>query len=360
MGSIYKNAIGISVFGESHGPGIGGVLDGFPSGLKVDMEHVLWLMNRRKPGKNKLSTSRKESDVPEILSGIFEGYTTGAPISFIIRNNNTKSKDYSSLKHTPRPSHGDYTGYKKYKGFGDYRGGGHFSGRLTAPIVFMGALCEELLMEKGIYIVSKIDSIGDFKDDDITNFDIESIRKFRNQEIQIKSQKVESDVRNLIERCRVKGDSIGGSIKTYILGVKAGIGNPMFDTIEGNLAKLLFAVPGVKAVEFGLGTEYRFAHGSQVNDEYYLDGEEVKTYSNYNGGILGGITTGMAIEHKVTIKPTPSIFKEQRTVDLEKMENTSQKIEGRHDPCIVPRAVPVIESISAISLVDILLEAGEL
>lgn len=359
MGSIYKNAIGVSVFGESHGEAIGGVLDGFPSGLKIDMEHVTWLMNRRKPGKSKLSTSRKESDIPEILSGIFEGYTTGAPISFIIRNNNTRPKDYSKLKYTPRPSHGDYTGYKKYNGFNDYRGGGHFSGRLTAPIVFMGALCEQLLKTKGISIVSKINSVGEFEDEKIIGFDTESIKEFRNKELPIQSKKIETNIRDLIEYCRVHGDSIGGTIKTYILGVKPGIGNPIFDTIEGNLAKLLFSVPGVKAVEFGLGREYSMSKASQVNDEYYIDGDKVKTYTNYNGGVLGGITTGMAIEHTVTVKPTPSIFKEQRTVDLEKMENTNQLLKGRHDPCIVPRAIPVIESISAISLVDILLEAGE-
>lgn len=360
MGSIYKNGIGISIFGESHGEAIGGVLDGFPAGLKIDYEHIRWLMNRRRPGKNKMSTKRVEADTPEILSGVFNGYTTGTPISFIIRNSNQNSKDYSKLKDFPRPSHGDYTGYVKYNGFNDYRGGGHFSGRLTAAIVFIGSLCEQLLKNKGIEILSKVSNIGRIKDDDIIDLSIIDSYSIRNMEIPLLNEEVKGEIYELINKTRENGDSIGGRVKTYVSGIKAGIGDPIFDTVEGQLSKLLFSIPGVKGVEFGLGNAFGESYASEVNDELYIENDKIKTYTNNNGGINGGITNGMPIEFLVTMKPTPSIFKKQRTVDLVKKENTVLEIEGRHDPCIVLRAIPVIESISSIAIVDLLVKAGEL
>ncbi|MCT4631779.1 MAG: chorismate synthase [Firmicutes bacterium] len=360
MGSIYKNGIGVSIFGESHGEAIGGVIDGFPSGVEIDMDHILWLMDRRRPGKNKMSTTRKETDIPRILSGVFNGFTTGTPISFVIENNNKKSKDYSKLMNTPRPSHGDYSGLIKYKGFNDYRGGGHFSGRLTAPIVFIGALCEQVLNSNGIKVFSKVESIGGIYDTDIESLDAFDIRKLRNKKLPLLSDEIGKKIEESIEEVRKQGDSIGGSVKTYIVGLKAGLGNPIFDNIEGHLARLLFSVPGIKSVEFGLGKDFARSKGSEVNDEFYYENGIVKTYTNNNGGINGGISNGMPIVHTVAMKPTPSIFKNQRTVDLKTGENVDLQIEGRHDPCIVPRAIPVIEAISSIGILDLLVKEGEL
>ena len=300
-------------------------------------------MRRRAPGKNNLSTARKESDVPEILSGYFEGKTTGTPLCAIIRNSDNKSKDYSKIKDVMRPGHGDYPGFVKYKGFNDYRGGGHFSGRITAPLVFAGAICKQILRKSGIEIVAHIKSIGDMED-----------KSFLDCEFPLIKKNLEEKMKNEILSARKEGDSVGGIIECMVLGIKAGIGSPFFDSVESTLAHLIFSVPAVKGVEFGMGFDISKMKGSKSNDEYYLKEGKVKTKTNNNGGIIGGITNGMPIIFRVAIKPTPSVYKEQNSINISTMEETTLQIEGRHDPCIVQRAVPVIEGVSAVGILDLI------
>ena len=352
---MWGNNIKLSIFGESHGNAIGINIDNLPCGFSIDMYEVMREMRRRLPGKSKLSTSRKEDDNPEILSGYFEGKTTGTPLCAIIRNNDNKSKDYSKLKNTMRPGHGDYTGYVKYKGFNDYRGGGHFSGRITAPLVFAGAICKQILRSKGIEIVAHIKSVGTVEDESFLDINLNNniLEKLKNEEIPVINADLKENIKDEILTVRQEGDSIGGSIECAVLGIDAGFGSPFFDSVESTLAHLMFSVPAVKGIEFGKGFDLCKMKGSQANDEYYLEGEKIRARSNNNGGILGGITNGMPIVFKVAIKPTPSIYKEQNTINVESMEETVLKIEGRHDPCIVQRAVPVIESVAAIGILDI-------
>jgi chorismate synthase len=313
-------------------------------------------MARRAPGKSSLSTPRKESDIPEILSGYFEGKTTGAPLCAIIRNSNTKSKDYSKLKDVMRPGHADYTGAVRYKGFNDYRGGGHFSGRITAPLVFAGAICKQILEVKGIIVSAHINSIGKIKDCSFLESDIsdELLNSFKEKELPLINTKLEDEMRQEILSARSSGDSIGGTIECAILGVSPGIGDPFFDSVESTLAHLMFSVPAVKGIEFGKGFDISKMRGSEANDEYYLENGNIKTKTNNNGGILGGITNGMPIIFNVAIKPTASIFKEQNTVNIVTMEETTLCIEGRHDPCIVQRALPVIEAVAAIGITELM------
>ena len=313
-------------------------------------------MARRAPGKSSLSTPRKESDIPEILSGYFEGKTTGTPLCAIIRNSNTKSKDYSKLKDVMRPGHADYTGAVRYKGFNDYRGGGHFSGRITAPLVFAGAICKQILEVKGIIVSAHINSIGKIKDCSFLESDIsdELLNSFKENELPLINTKLEDEMRQEILSTRSSGDSIGGTIECAILGVSPGIGDPFFDSVESTLAHLMFSVPAVKGIEFGKGFDISKMRGSEANDEYYLENGNIKTKTNNNGGILGGITNGMPIIFNVAIKPTASIFKEQNTVNIVTMEETTLCIEGRHDPCIVQRALPVIEAVAAIGITELM------
>ena len=356
MSGMWGNNIKLSIFGESHGNAIGINIDNLPCGFSIDMDEVMREMKRRLPGKSKLSTSRKEDDIPEILSGYFEGKTTGTPLCAIIRNNDNKSKDYSKLKNTMRPGHGDYTGYVKYKGFNDYRGGGHFSGRITAPVVFAGAICKQILRSKGIEIVAHIKSVGTVEDESFLDINLNNniLEKLKNEEIPVINGNLKENIKDEILTARQEGDSIGGSIECAVLGIDAGFGSPFFDSVESTLAHLIFSVPAVKGIEFGKGFDLCKMKGSQANDEYYLEGEKIRTRSNNNGGILGGITSGMPIVFNVAIKPTPSIYKEQNTINVDKMEETVLKIEGRHDPCIVQRAVPVIEAVAAIGILDII------
>ena len=286
MSSSIGDNIKISVFGESHGEAIGCVIDGLPSGVKLDTDKIYKDMSRRAPGKDKTATPRLEKDIPHILSGVLDGVTTGAPLAMVIENTNTKSGDYSNLMTVPRPSHSDYPAYVKYNGFNDIRGGGHFSGRLTAPIVFAGAVAKQILAEKGIPV---------------------------------------------------------------------GVGANNFDTVESKLASLLFGIPAVKGVQFGLGFDFADKNASNVNDEYEIKDGKVATLSNNNGGVLGGMTDGAPIVVSVAIKPTPSIASKQRSVNLQTMENAELEIKGRHDPCIVPRAVPVVEAAVAIGLLDLMM-----
>ncbi len=356
MSGMWGSKIKLSIFGESHGNAIGITIDGLPAGFSIDMDKIMMEMARRAPGKSSLSTPRKESDIPEILSGYFEGKTTGTPLCAIIRNSNTKSKDYSKLKDVMRPGHADYTGAIRYKGFNDYRGGGHFSGRITAPLVFAGAICKQILEVKGIIVSAHINSIGKIKDCSFLESDIsdELLNSFKEKELPLINTKLEDEMRQEILRARSSGDSIGGTIECAILGVSPGIGDPFFDSVESTLAHLMFSVPAVKGIEFGKGFDISKMRGSEANDEYYLENGNIKTKTNNNGGILGGITNGMPIIFNVAIKPTASIFKEQNTVNIVTMEETTLCIEGRHDPCIVQRALPVIEAVAAIGITELM------
>ena len=356
MSGMWGSKIKLSIFGESHGNAIGITIDGLPAGFSIDMDKIMMEMARRAPGKSSLSTPRKESDIPEILSGYFEGKTTGTPLCAIIRNSNTKSKDYSKLKDVMRPGHADYTGAIRYKGFNDYRGGGHFSGRITAPLVFAGAICKQILEVKGIIVSAHINSIGKIKDCSFLESDIsdELLNSFKEKELPLINTKLEDEMRQEILRARSSGDSIGGTIECAILGVSPGIGDPFFDSVESTLAHLMFSVPAVKGIEFGKGFDISKMRGSEANDEYYLENGNIKTKTNNNGGILGGITNGMPIIFNVAIKPTASIFKEQNAVNIVTMEETTLCIEGRHDPCILQRALPVIEAVAAIGITELM------
>lgn len=356
MNGVWGNNLQVSIFGESHGVAIGINISGLTPGLEINMDKVIMEMERRAPGKSKLSTARKEGDVPEILSGIFEGKTTGAPLCAIIRNSDTRSKDYGNLKDLMRPGHADYPGKIKYMGFNDYRGGGHFSGRITAPLVFAGAICKQVLEEKGIFIGAHISSIGNIEDDsfDYVNINKEELLALKNNELPLLNKSLEEEMRKCIIDAKLQGDSVGGTIECAVIGIDAGVGNPFFDSVESTLAHLMFSVPAVKGIEFGKGFEMSKGNGSEYNDEYYYNGENINTKTNNNGGVLGGITNGMPIIFKTAIKPTSSILKPQKTVDINKKEDAVLQVQGRHDPCIAQRAVPVIEAVTAIGLLDLI------
>ena len=355
MSSTYGEKIKISVFGESHGNGIGVVIDGLPAGAEIDMDGVLAQMKRRAPGRDKTATPRKESDLPEVLSGMLGSTLTGAPLCAVIRNTNTKSGDYSNLLECPRPGHSDYTAFIKYGGANDIRGGGHFSGRITAPLVFAGAICRQLLEKRGIKIAAHIKSIGGVNDKafEPTEISDKLIDRLNSSSFALIDEDREEAMRTEVESARKSLDSIGGTIECAVTGLTPGIGEPMFDGVEGVIAKAVFGVPAVKGIEFGKGFELAKMRGSQSNDPFvYMDGRVV-TETNNCGGILGGITNGMPVIFTAAIKPTPSIAQKQRTVNLETGENTEREIRVRHDPCIVPRAVPVIEAVTAIALINL-------
>lgn len=358
MSGIWGNKLKISIFGESHGVGIGITIDGLPCGVEIDFEKILKEMARRAPGKSKISTARKEGDNPEILSGFFEGKTTGTPLCAVIRNKDQHSKDYGKLKDLMRPGHADYPGFVRYKGFNDYRGGGHFSGRITAPLVFAGAVCKQVLDTKGITIGAHIKSIGEVYDKSFDEIEItkEILDDLKENEFPLLCTENGDLMRNAILEARNEGDSVGGTIECTVIGMDAGIGNPFFDSVESTISHLMFSVPAVKGIEFGRGFEMSRLRGSQCNDEYYYDGDKVKTYTNNNGGITGGITNGMPILFKVGIKPTSSIYKKQRTIDITEKKESELVIKGRHDPCIVQRAVPVVEAVTAIGILDLVLD----
>ncbi len=354
MSSMTGNKIKISVFGQSHSKGLGVVIDGLPAGKKIDMEKVQKFMQRRAPGRNSLSTQRKEADAPEILSGFVNGVTCGAPLCAVIHNTNQHSADYNNIMDTPRPSHADFSGNIRYNGFNDVSGGGHFSGRLTAPLCFAGAVCMQILDDMGIEIQAHIQKIKNVYDDKI---DFVNIGKWNTAE---KDFPVINDEKgmlmiNEIEKARENGDSVGGVIECAVTGVKAGCGDPMFDGVENGLAKNIFGIPAVKGVEFGNGFDATDLYGSENNDDFCIVDGEIKTVTNNAGGINGGITNGMPIVFRTAIKPTPSIYKEQNSVSLANKTEQKLQIQGRHDPCIVQRAVPVVEAVTAFTILDIIL-----
>ena len=352
MKNTFGNNITITLFGESHGEAIGCVLDGIAPGIEIDEDFIASQMEKRK-GINSISTPRREEDKVRILSGVFEGRTTGTPVALIIENQSQHSKDYSDTKDLARPSHADYTAQCKYHGYQDYRGGGHFSGRITAPIVAAGAVCLKALEKKGIVIGTHISSCAGIKDRDFDNL-AEDIALLKDKEMPVLCEKAEKEIIEAIEEARSEGDSFGGTLTTAVIGMPAGVGEPWFDTVEGVLAHALFSIPAIKGVEFGLGFGFADEKGSSANDEFFMIDGRVQTKTNNNGGINGGITNGMPIVFSCAVKPTPSIFKKQNTVDFIKNEDALLEIKGRHDPAIIHRARVVVDSITAITLCDML------
>ena len=356
MSATYGNLFKITIFGESHSNAIGVVLDGLPSGIEIDFDKVNEEMARRAPGKNKLSTPRAEGDIPQIQSGIFSGKTTGTPVCAVISNTNTRSQDYQP--EILRPSHADYSGKMRYHGFNDYRGGGHFSGRLTAPLVFAGAVAKQVLKKEQIEVFTHIKNIGSVCDAelDYTMPDVDLLRKIKTETLPLLDPSKTQAMENEILAAKSEADSVGGSVEAVVLGLKPGIGSPFFESVESRIAQILFSVPAVKAVEFGIGTSFSAMYGSEANDPFQILNGEIRTKTNHNGGINGGITNGMPVVVTATIKPTPSIGKPQNTVNIDEMKETVYRTHGRHDPCIVQRAVPVIEAALSVAVLDMLLE----
>lgn len=357
MSSVIGDKIKLSIFGESHGEAIGCVIDGLPAGIKIDMNAVYKDMQRRAPGKDKTATPRLEKDIPHILSGMLDNVTTGAPLAMVIENTNTKSGDYSNLMTVPRPGHSDYPAYVKYGGNNDIRGGGHFSGRLTAPLVFAGSVAKQILSQKGVTIGAHIKQIGSVCDavSDLNKTDKSLLDTLSSSTFSLIDETREQAMRDEIEKARLSLDSVGGIIECFAVGLPVGLGGNMFDTVEGKLASILFGVPAVKGVEFGIGFGFADKRASEVNDQYEIKNGRVATLSNNNGGVLGGMTDGAPLSVSVAIKPTPSIAKKQKSVNLLTMENAELEIHGRHDPCIVVRAVPVIECAVALGLLDLMM-----
>ena len=353
MSSTYGENLKLSIFGQSHGPAIGMTLDGIPAGLPVDTEKLQTFLNRRAPGQNSWSTPRKEEDAPEFLAGILDGYTCGAPIAAVIHNKNTRSGDYENLKSCPRPGHADYTAQIKYGGFQDAAGGGHFSGRLTAPLCIAGGLCKQWLEELGIRIGAHILAIGECGDQyfDPMDPEIESV----DPDFPVLDPEAGKAMREWIAQARAAGDSVGGIVECAVTGLPAGIGEPMFGGVESKIAQIVYGIPAVKGLEFGIGFDCACVPGSSSNDDFTILDGKIVTETNNAGGILGGITNGMPLIFTTAIKATPSIACAQKSVHLGALEEMELHIKGRHDPCIVPRAVPVVEAAAAIAIYDLLL-----
>ena len=326
MGSCYGNNIKMCIFGESHGKAVGVTLDGIPAGNKIDVEELQNFLDRRAPGKSRITTGRKEEDIPEFISGINKGFTNGTPITAIIKNKDQRSKDYEEIREMPRPGHCDYTAHMKYRGYEDITGGGHFSGRLTAPLCVAGGICIQILEKEGIRLTAKLEEAGGEKE----------------------------NPEKAIERALEAGDSVGGIVSCSVTGVPEGVGEPIFDGIENKVASVIFGIPGVKGIEFGSGFAGTKLMGSENNDAFVLKDGKIETKTNNCGGILAGMSTGGNIEFKVAFKPTPSISKPQKTVNFITGKEEIIKITGRHDPCIALRAVPVVEAATAIAILDLL------
>lgn len=354
--SSMGNKVKIDIFGASHAECIGMTLTGIPAGEKIDLDELYYFMRRRAPGRNATSTARKEADKPIFLSGIEDGVTTGEEIKAIIKNTNQHSTDYDKLKFTPRPSHADYGAYVKYGGECDMRGGGPFSGRLTAPLCIGGGIAKQILARRGIDVGAHIFSVAHIKD---TPFDPVAPRKITapgNKDFPTISDEAGTNMRIMILNAKEAGDSVGGVVECAVTGLSAGYGGPLFDGVEGKISYALFGIPAVKGVEFGSGFESTMMLGSNHNDAFVYKNGRVVTETNNAGGIIGGITSGMPLIVRAAFKPTPSIAKEQRTVNLETKENITLTIGGRHDPCVVARAVPAVEAAVALTILDLIEE----
>ncbi len=342
-----------TVFGESHGEAVGVVLTGVPAGLELDLDALQAELSRRAPGSSPLSTARQEKDAVRLLSGFFEGKTTGTPLTMLIENTDQHSNDYTSIRYTPRPSHGDYAGFVASHGSLDYRGGGHFSGRLTAPLVAAGAVAKQLLAQKGVWVGSHISCIYGVNDAPLSS--PEELQAIPAKSFPVLDDGKGEEMRKAILEAKGDLDSVGGSIECAVVGLPAGLGAPDFGcNAEGIFSQYLFAIPAVKAVGFGAGVAFAYMRGSEANDPFALQDGRVVTKTNNAGGLNGGITNGMPVIFEVTLRPTPSIAQPQETVDLRTGEETTIEIKGRHDPCIVPRAVPVIEAAAALAACQIM------
>ena len=360
MGANFGKNYRISLFGESHGIALGINIDGIPAGTELDLGFIKEEMKRRAPGRSKLTTPRVEKDEFEILSGFVNGKTTGTPLAMIVRNRDQRSKDYSELAKKPRPGHADWSGMNRYKGFNDIRGSGHFSGRITTSIVFAGAIAKQLLKEKGILIGAHIKSLNNIEDRDFKESDIteENIDRLREMVLPTLTEGIAGEMESAILKAREESNSLGGIVELMVTGLKPGIGDPFFESMESELARMVFSIPSTKGIEFGAGFGITRMTGYEANDEMYFDENgNIRSYTNNNGGIIGGITTGMPISFKVAIKPTASIEKVQKTVNLETGKDDTLEVKGRHDPVIVPRAIVVLESATAIVILDRLLES---
>lgn len=349
MSSSYGENLRVHIFGESHGPAVGVTVEGIPAGEAVDLAELQRFLDRRAPGRNAWSTPRKEADVPEFLSGLREGKTCGTPLTAILKSANTRSGDYDALRDVPRPGHADYTAWVKYGESRDSRGGGHFSGRLTAPLCVAGGICLQLLAREGITIISRVAAIGGVRDEG------ELTASTAEKAFPTVSDSAGEAMRFAIAAARAEGDSLGGVIECAVLGLPAGLGDPMFDGMENRIAAAVFGVPAVKGIEFGAGFAAAGLRGSENNDAFSVENGRIITESNHCGGILGGITDGMPLTFRAAVKPTPSIARPQQSVDLNTGEIVPLTVTGRHDPCIVPRAVPCLEAAAAIAVYDALL-----
>ena len=359
MSSRWGRQFQISIFGESHGAGIGVVIDGVPAGFTLDLEELYAFLKRRAPGRNRASTPRQESDLPELVSGVQDGRTTGAPLTALIRNSDQHSKDYSELVSTARPGHADYTGYLRYAGCNDVRGGGHFSGRLTAPLCFAGGVARQLLAARGVLVgahTARIAGIDDTPFDPV-GLDATTLLAPGKAEIPVLDPESGRRMLDAIELARMEQDSVGGVVECAVLGMPAGVGSPMFDGLENRIASIVFGIPAVKGIEFGAGFDAAELRGSQNNDPFRIRDGRVVCSTNHAGGILGGISNGMPILFRAALKPTPSISQPQQTVDFVRHNERDLTVHGRHDPCVVLRAVPVVEAAAAIAAADCLLEA---
>ena len=353
MSSVYTGNLTVAIFGQSHAPAIGVTIDGLPAGLPVDLDALQQFLRRRAPGQNAWSTPRKEADAPEILCGLSNGRTCGAPLTAIIRNTNTRSGDYDNLRDTPRPGHADYTAQMKFSGAQDVAGGGHFSGRLTAPLCIAGGICLQLLETQGVTIRARIVSVGAVTDDS------PFLSPVGEKAFPAVSDAAAAAMQAEIAAARADGDSVGGVIECVVEGLPAGVGDPMFGGLENLISRAVFAIPAVKGIEFGAGFAAARMRGSENNDPFRVENGGVVTETNHCGGILGGISDGMPIVFRAAFKPTPSIARQQRSVSLGQMENKTLVIQGRHDPCIVPRAVPCVEAAAAIAVLDAVMARKE-
>lgn len=357
MSFSFGDTLRVTLFGQSHAEAIGAVIEGLPPGETIDLDEVNRFMARRAPGKSPLSTPRKETDIPRVLSGLVGGKTCGSPVSAIIENRDARSSDYRQTLTIPRPAHADFSAGLKYGEWYDHRGGGHFSGRMTAPLCFAGAVALQILRRRGVEIGAHIASIGGIQDKrfDPVRVDAQQLSSLRDSAFPVLDLRAGESMKNEIARAADRNDSVGGTIECAALDIPGGLGGPLFGGIESKMAVVLFGIPAVKAVEFGAGFQVAAMWGSEHNDAFYYDGETVKTKTNRHGGILGGISTGMPIILRTAFKPTPSIGISQQTVDLHKRCDTTLSIQGRHDPCIVPRAVPCVEAAVAAVLLDLML-----
>lgn len=359
MSSEFGHLLKISVFGQSHGKAIGVVVDGLPAGEAIDLDELQAFLDRRKPGKNRLSTARKESDAPIFLSGLENGKTCGAPLCAVIENGDQHSSDYAGLTDTPRPGHADYTAAVKWGGQADMRGGGHFSGRLTAPLCIAGGIAKQILARRGIHVGAHLSEVAGIADDPFPLYPTaELFEKLAAKDFPVLDDGAGERMQQAILAAREELDSVGGIVECAAIGLPAGLGDPMFDGVENRLAAALFGIPAVKGVEFGAGFAAARSRGSENNDAFSVQNGAVVTDTNHAGGILGGITNGMPILLRTAMKPTPSIARAQKTVRLSQMEEIPLEIRGRHDPCIAHRAVPVVEAVTAAVLLDLLLEGN--